>query len=269
MAMDTVSHEIPLGSDAPARSAFDKLSRSIRDAIPVANTTARTAMLAALASVSPAVTPSASSPIFFHQADLPAHVRTIYTQDGSNFISLSGMYVWANASARAAATGMATDARGYQVDTRAEYRYTGSAWQAWESNWIVWTTSPSNFAVGTGGSAAVVQRYKWIAGRVYFEYEFTLGSSGASVGTNPEVNLPFAIKTFNGVSYPTGDGGAVFDASSGANAAYSRHLVVSATAVRVYFTTIASPTFTSITASAPMTWAAGDKLAGGFWADPQ
>lgn len=130
MGLDNVGHYVPASTDAPARSAFDKFSRSLRDPFPVATTTARTALLAALAAASPAVVPSTSSPIFFHQADLPKGYRTVYTVDGSNFIALSGAFVWANTAARTAATTMAAGDTGYQVDTKVTYRYSGSAWRA-------------------------------------------------------------------------------------------------------------------------------------------
>jgi len=130
MGLDATGHYVPASTDAPARSAFDKLSRSLRDPFPVADAAARTALLVTLAAASPAVVPSTSSPIFFHQANLPAGYRTVYTVDGSNFISLSGAFVWADAAARTAATSMAAGDKGYQVDTKTEYLYSGSAWAA-------------------------------------------------------------------------------------------------------------------------------------------
>lgn len=149
------------------------------------------------------------------------------------------------------------------------YRHNGSTWKEWESDWITWTTAPTNLAVGTGGSASLLQRYKWIAGRIYFEYKYVLGTSGASVGTNPTMTLPISIALIiPGVSLPLPavGKGAVYDLSTLGNPAYTEALVITATTVRV--STIAAGNYSSITATAPMTWAAGDWLAGGFWADP-
>lgn len=128
MATDAAGHTTPGASDAPKRAAFLDLSLSIRDPIPVADASARSAALSALAGSTPAVTPSSSRPVFFHQADLPKPYRTIWTQDGTNFISTSGHYVWDDATARAAATGAAAGDLGVQLDTKVIYRYDGSAW---------------------------------------------------------------------------------------------------------------------------------------------
>lgn len=128
MATDAAGHTTPGSSDAPKRAAFLDLSLSIRDPIPVADASARAAALSALAGSTPSVTPSASRPVFFHQANLPKPYRTIWTEDGTNFISTSGHYVWADAAARAAATGMSAGDLGVQLDTKVVYRHNGSAW---------------------------------------------------------------------------------------------------------------------------------------------
>lgn len=128
---DLKGHTVPEATgEAPARAAFDRLSRSIMDPIPVADATARAAALSALAGATPSITPSSAHPIFFYQHDLPVAYRTIWTVDGVNFIAVSGEFVWANATERAAATGMVAGDRGYQVDTGVEYWYSGSAWLA-------------------------------------------------------------------------------------------------------------------------------------------
>jgi hypothetical protein len=173
-------------------------------------------------------------------------------------------FQWADATARAAQAGMIAGDEGYQVDVAITYRYNGSAWKEWDSDWISWATAPTNITVGTGGSAASIQRYKWIAGRIYFDFKFVLGSSGASVATGPVLNLPIsvAIPVTNGIT--TGDG-SIRDVSVPSTPAFTKATLLTATTVGLFTYT---GTTANITATAPMTWAAGDIFAGGFWAEP-
>lgn len=62
-------------------------------------------------------------------------------------------YVWADATARAAQTGMVTGSLGYQTDTGVDYRYDGSAWVLLLSglNLLKPTTVTGGTIVGKGG----------------------------------------------------------------------------------------------------------------------
>jgi hypothetical protein len=181
-------------------------------------------------------------------------------------IQQAGIPRFADAAARTAA--IPTPVLGSKTvltSTEIIYRYNGTTWKEWESDWITWATAPTNLTVGTGGSAATVQRYKYVGGRIWFEYRYVLGSSGASMGTSPTINFPISVAlVVTGGSLATGDG-AIRDVSVPSTPAYVRVNVTSATTgiIQTYTGTTAS-----ITATAPMTWAAGDILAGGFWADP-
>lgn len=85
MATDARGHTTPAGDDAPKRSDVLDLSLSIRDPIPVANTTARAAKIVELAALTPAITPSSSNPILFFRADAGDGLELEYTTDGSTF----------------------------------------------------------------------------------------------------------------------------------------------------------------------------------------
>lgn len=171
---------------------------------------------------------------------------------------------WADAAARGAQAGMVAGDRGYQIDTAVTYRYDGSAWVAWESDWITWATAPTNLTVGTGGSASTLQRYKWVAGCLSFEVKYVLGSSGSSVGTAPSINLPLSISlTMPSLPALTGEA-SLYDLST-TGSFYGKFRAETATAVRINSYT---GTFANITATAPFTWAAGDILGGTFWANP-
>ncbi len=88
MGLDATGHYVPASTDAPARSAFDKFSRSLRDPVPVADTAARTALLVTLAAASPSVVPSTSSPIFVFRADAGAGRELEYTIDGTTWLTI-------------------------------------------------------------------------------------------------------------------------------------------------------------------------------------
>lgn len=85
MATDARGHTVPGGSDAPKRSDLLDLGLSITDPIPVTNTTARTAKLAELATLTPAITPASDNPIYFQRADAGAGLELEFTTDGSTF----------------------------------------------------------------------------------------------------------------------------------------------------------------------------------------
>lgn len=133
------------------------------------------------------------------------------------------------------------------------------------TEWTTWATAPTNLVVGTGGAAQMVQRYKRIAGRYYIDYRYVLGSSGASVGSGPTINLPFNVAILNPQGGMTVGDGAVYDLSAAATPAFTKAVLQSATTARIFTYT---GTIANITGTAPITWAAGDILAGGFWVDP-
>lgn len=175
-------------------------------------------------------------------------------------------YRWADATARAAQAGMSIGNTGYQIDTGTTYRYNGTVWQIWASNWISWTTPPTNITVGTGGSAATVQEYKYIAGRVLFRVKYGLGTTGSSMGTGPLINLPISLVLPSPRFAELVSAGTIYDLSVPATF-QARGRINLAVANQVIITSYTG-THATITATAPMTWAAGDELAVEFWGDP-
>lgn len=265
MSTDARGHTVPASSEAPARKAFLDLALSVRDPIPVTSVSDRTAKLAALAALIPAITPSTSTPIFFYQADLPRGLRTLVTTDGVNFIAMSGEYVWADATARAAATGMSAGDFGRQVDTLVQYRYDGSAWKEWQSSWLTYTATLTGTTVGTGGTHT--GRYRWEQGRVRVQTFTVLGSSGFTFG-GYVVALPVTAATphssfcgyvssasFDDVS--SGNSYEGFVAATAASTTQASVLLMGTNGLRV-----------GPSASTPFTWAAGDKIKTEFVYDP-
>lgn len=157
-----------------------------------------------------------------------------------------------------------SDQKALDLSTLVTYRFDGSNWKAWESDWITWSTAPTNITVGTGGSASSLQRYKWVDGRPYFDYKFVLGSSGQSVGAAPVLNLPITLVLIVPGLPPTTGEGAIYDFNPGA-VSYTKVRLASATTARI--DTWASGAYGAISSTAPITFAAGDTIAGGFWGD--
>lgn len=61
--------------------------------------------------------------------------------------------------------------------------------------YTAWTTSFTNWTIGTGGSAGTVSNYTQVGKTVNFYLLSTLGTSGESVGTSVQFTLPVAATT--------------------------------------------------------------------------
>lgn len=160
----------------------------------------------------------------------------------------------------------AVNQRASVIGTGVDYRWDGATWASTgETDWITWGTAPTALTVGTGGAAGLVQRYKRINGRFFFHCKYTFGTSGAVMGTNPTINLPFAIAMLPAGNYPPVGSGQIYDASAGNVPNFASGLIQSATTMRL--TSVAAGVFGTITPTAPIVWAAGDIIEFGFWAD--
>lgn len=167
-------------------------------------------------------------------------------------------YVWANAADRTAQTGMALGYKGLQVDTGIEWRYDGSAWKAWESDWITYTPTMVNVTVGSGIAAG---RYKYESGRVIVEGRFTYGS-GSGVSSTASVTHPASLiadAISAGVEAPIGY--AIYLDS--AVASYPGVVVSSSTTVGRFLISNTASTYAAnavISGTVPFTWASSDAI---------
>ena len=168
-------------------------------------------------------------------------------------------FLWPDAAARAAQTGMSNGDDGYQSDTTVTYLRIASAWKPWTSDWISFTPTLTNIAVGTGGSALNSCRYKYSAGQVVAEYKLVLGSSGASVGSAPTVTLPVTAETLTHNLQVIDGLGSMYDTSAtDLRIGVMQH--TSTTVARFSYITPSGIGFTVPTSTAPWTWAAGDAI---------
>lgn len=84
--IDARKHSAFGPDETPSRAAFNDLSLSIRDVVPVANTTERAQVLADLTDAG--FPPSPSNPLYVHRADaVPA--RRLEVNDGSGWRSVA------------------------------------------------------------------------------------------------------------------------------------------------------------------------------------
>lgn len=83
MATDARGHTVPASTDHPSRADLLNLSLSIGDAIPVANVTARAALIVTLAGIG--ITPSTSNPIRDWRADAAPGSQDEFTTDGTTW----------------------------------------------------------------------------------------------------------------------------------------------------------------------------------------
>lgn len=175
--------------------------------------------------------------------------------------------VWANATDMGAALGMIEGSRGYRVDTKIEMRYntTLATWKEWNSDWITWTTAPSNLTIGTGGSAISTQQYKYVNGRVIVRVKYILGTTGSSMGTSPSINLPFSINIVMSTEMQIGE--ATLLDSSASVIGYGKMRVFTSSPTQINIASYTG-TLASISSTAPWTWASSDSIVASVWVDP-
>lgn len=243
--------------------------------IPVRTTTELAALWAAYP-------PTTDAPVITTRKDAAAAKIIEYSVDGTNkyvvdarlstdpdplLVRAAYTYRPANTAALGALTGMRAGDTAYQVDTGVTYRYNGAAWKAWESDWITYTPTLTNFAIGTGGSAANSCAYRYEQGTVRVNFKFQFGTSGFSVSGDPIFTLPLNSAAL-AHTYVKRQGQAELWDSSGAS--ISREAVIYQNAanldkVMLYgLGTATSGTVYNISSTLPFTWAAADILAGEF-----
>lgn len=172
---------------------------------------------------------------------------------------------WADATARAAQTGMVAGDTGYQIDNTITYRYNGAAWVAWSSAPIARTgTVLNNVTVGAGGTLEAYMHY--VNGVVHEFGKFTLGSGSAVSGAielSTAVTMPTAI--YQGHRIHVG-GIVVEDVGS---ASYVGTAAAISTSRIGFFVDNASATYgtqSQVTGSVPMSWSTtnGDTISWDF-----
>lgn len=144
MALDVRKHKVPSGAEAPRRQAILDLGLSIRDVIPVANTTERAQMISDLTAAG--VAPSATNPVLVYRADATAGFELEYTINGSTWRVLA-------ATDRSTATsGIITAASGWDIASQQGRKQDGTAYIS-----VLFTRTGGTITVGTNGDITNTQ----------------------------------------------------------------------------------------------------------------
>lgn len=178
---------------------------------------------------------------------------------------LGGLAYFWTASGLIAATSASSWVVGqlaHALDTGVTYRWSGTAWVAWESPWKTYSPTLTNFAVGTGGSAEATFQYKYSAGDVRVRFKAVLGTAGQSVGTSPAFTLPVTAATplVNNMAYPGWV--TLTDAGLAASLGVARANGLSDTVAAIISLHTGVPS--TINSTSPYAWGAGDSLVGEF-----
>jgi len=141
-----------------------------------------------------------------------------------------------------------------------QYNWNGTTWATIVSDWVAWTTPPTGLVVGTGGSALLSQKYRDSGGGIVeIDCRYVLGTSGASVGVAPIINMPFAMD-LPSPRYARIEGKAnLYDVSATLNKE-GRVGHYDTVDDKIYLNYYDSGALSNITATVPFAWAAGDSI---------
>jgi len=134
------------------------------------------------------------------------------------------------------------------------YRYNGSAWKAWESDWFSWTPTFTNLTVGNG---SLVGKRKYDCGDVVAEFDLTFGNA-TSVSGSVTVAPPVTAAT---PATLTGLAGLAFCHAGSVDAELT--VVLSSGTVLTIFAKNTASTYAAITglsSTIPGTWTTGSTL---------
>lgn len=126
--------------------------------------------------------------------------------------------------------------------------------------WTSYSVTPTNFTIGTGGSASLTGSYKQVGKLVNFKILGILGTTSFSVGTSPTFSLPVTAASTN-MNIPNNMSGDAF--CNPGTSLYPLVVTLASTTtvgVLVINTTFTYPALVGITSSVPGTWAAGQYL---------
>jgi len=148
----------------------------------------------------------------------------------------------------------------YAVDTTITYRYSGSAWVAWNSPWFTRTPTLNNITLGTGGTSYFRARY--VEGDIEEKLKVAFGTSGAAWTTSPNWTLLAAPDPLSYAAISQVGRGSAYDASATIDYDITANWTGSGSTVNLYVRGTAATYLALgiITASAPFTPATNDTV---------
>jgi hypothetical protein len=195
--------------------------------------------------------------IYYADGTTPASIATITAamatsvQNALN-VREARTYSWANNTAKAAQTGMATGEVGYQIDTDVFYIYSGSAWKIWAKQPTTYTPTFTQFT-----ASAVSFIYSIAGGVVRVTGKVTLSSTVTgtmTISTPPGYN-PNTTVLANSFAAQIGSGGVdgATEHPLGVRYHTSGSVILSAINAAGTYATIVNTA-----ATVPLTWASGN-----------
>lgn len=180
MALNARQHTIPAGSDTSVSRAtiFQAFGNSIHDVVPVANATARAALVSDLDAAGQDVT--STNPLVVLRGDAPGLHRLEYSYDGSVWLTASGRLAFASKSAAdswATANGSLLSMGDECWVGSANYAWDGTAWRGGD------TTTPTFLGIYASSGASPV-KVTARGGRAFMEGIATSSSATFTTGTN-------------------------------------------------------------------------------------
>lgn len=204
------------------------------------------------------------------EATVEATPGAFWKYDGSGW-KMYGTARFADATARNAAIPSINRVKGMTAILTSDevtYLYDGGAWKAWSSDWISYTPTLANVAIGTGGSAANTAQYRYEQGRVRMKGSAILGTTGASVSGTASFTLPVAAATPPRDWWLLAGSAEFYDLSATVNYLASAFLNASSTTTFTILGPGTNGARVATGATSPFTWAAGDALGYDFVYDP-
>lgn len=248
-------HVIPSASDLSISRAtiFQEFGESIRDVVPVANTTARTTLVSALTAAGE--TPSSTKPLYVYRQDAPGLHRIEYTADGTNWVTVSGLQFFASTSARDSwtTTNVALLSVGDECFvSNVIYSWSGSTWLP--NLMTSWTPSWENLSIGSGGSNW--GEYGYTDGRCRGEAKVILGTTGFGFSANPvRLTPPITPRSTVQDNVPVGQV-TILDNGTGWAAGWLMMTNLGMLELRTY----GSPLSNGVNGSNPINFAASDQI---------
>lgn len=183
-------------------------------------------------------------------------------QVNANFLKLEeGLgvryFTWANDTELNAQAGMVEGDYGYRRSDKLTFKYISTAWKPWSLRPTGYMPTFSGLTLGVGG---VANGAYWMAdGMVFARVDLTLGTSGFAVGDVYINDPPQPITPPLGNFLPVGSAGFTDITAGTAGRFLGVAVPGSPSGYRVLYL---SPTsqMLALTAAAPFTWAAGDRI---------
>ena len=146
------------------------------------------------------------------------------------------------------------------LDTAANngtWRWNGTLWKRWNTDWIIYTATITGFAVGTlpVGTPQAITKYKYVGGRVKVSSVYVFGNNGTPP-TSARVSLPVpATAPLDNTLGSARGYGVITHGSS----AYSMlpTIYTNASTVALFYV---APSLADVSPTVPWTWASTDSM---------